>query len=56
MKKKDLTQELICISKFDPLFDSIRNDNEFQAIVQRVENKKAEIRAKIAQLEENGLI
>jgi TolB-like protein len=42
--------------KFDPLFDNLRNDEEFKEIVRRVNDKAAEIRAEIREMEEKGEI
>lgn len=42
--------------KYDPLFDNLRNDEEFKEIVKRANDKAAEIRAKINRLEERGEI
>ena len=37
-----------------PVFDNLKNDPEFLGIYQRVQKEKAEIRAKIQELEEKG--
>ena len=42
--------------KFDPLFDNLRNDKEFKEIVKRVNDKAAEIREEIREMEEKGEI
>jgi TolB-like protein/Flp pilus assembly protein TadD len=42
--------------KVDPLFDNLRNDEEFKEIVKRANDKAAEIRAKIKEIEENGAL
>jgi TolB-like protein/Flp pilus assembly protein TadD len=42
--------------KVDPLFDNLRNDEEFKEIVKRANDKAAEIRAKIKKMEEKGEI
>jgi hypothetical protein len=41
--------------KVDPLFDNLRNDEEFKEIVKRANDKAAEIRARINQMEEQGV-
>ena len=40
--------------KFDPLFDNLRNEDEFKEIVKRANDKAAEARAEINRLEEQG--
>jgi tetratricopeptide (TPR) repeat protein len=40
--------------KVDPLFDNLRNDEEFKEIVKRANNKAASTRARISQMEEQG--
>ncbi len=40
--------------KFDPLMDNLRNDDEFKEIVIRANDKAAEYRARINELEEEG--
>ena len=42
--------------KVDPLFDNLRNDQEFKEIVKRANDKAAEIRAKIKEMEEKGAL
>ena len=42
--------------KIDPMFDNLRNEEEFTEIVNRVNEKKAEIRARISQMEEQDLL
>jgi TolB-like protein/Flp pilus assembly protein TadD len=42
--------------KVDPLFDNLRNDEEFKEIVKRANDKAAEIRAEIREMEERGEI
>jgi TolB-like protein/Flp pilus assembly protein TadD len=42
--------------KVDPLFDNLRNDEEFKEIVKRANEKAAEIRARINQMEEQGML
>jgi tetratricopeptide (TPR) repeat protein len=41
--------------KVDPLFDNLRNDEEFKEIVKRANEKAAEIRARISQMDEQGM-
>ena len=40
--------------KFDPLFDNLRNDEEFKEIVKRANDKADEMRARIDEMEERG--
>ena len=40
----------------DPFFESLRDDPEFKAIVKRVQEEKAAIRAQIREMEERGEI
>ena len=40
----------------DPLFDNLRNDDEFKEIEQRANDKAAEIRVEINKLEEQGIL
>jgi len=42
--------------KIDPLFDNLRDDEEFKEIVKRANEEKAEIRARINHMEEQGLL
>jgi TolB-like protein/Flp pilus assembly protein TadD len=42
--------------KVDPLFDNLRNDEEFKEIVKRANDEAARIRAKISQMEEQGML
>ena len=42
--------------KIDPLFDNLRNDDEFKAIVKKANEKAAENRAKINELEKQGVL
>jgi Spy/CpxP family protein refolding chaperone len=38
------------------LFDNLRNDEEFKEIVKRANDEAARIRAKINQMEEQGML
>jgi len=42
--------------KVDPLFDNLRDDEEFKEIVKRANDEKAEIRIRINRMEEQGLL
>ena len=39
---------------FDPFFESLRDDPDFQAIVKKAQEEKAELRAKVREMEERG--
>ena len=42
--------------KVDPMFDSLRNDEEFKEIVKRANDEIAEIRNRIKMMEKQGLL
>jgi hypothetical protein len=42
--------------KVDPLFDNLRNDEEFKEIVKRANDEAASTRARISQMEEQGML
>ena len=40
----------------DPMFESLRDDPEFKAIVQKAQDEKAALRAQVRQMEADGLL
>jgi len=38
----------------DPLFESLRDDPEFQAIIKQAQEEKAALRAQVREMEERG--
>lgn len=43
-------------SKTYPLFENLRDDPEFKAIVKRAQDEKAALRAQVREMEERGFV
>jgi len=52
MEKERFRGSFVWFIQVDPLFESLWNDEEFNAIVQRQDRKYADIRAEIDKLEQ----
>jgi TolB-like protein/Tfp pilus assembly protein PilF len=55
-EQKNLECWMIWWMQFDPRFETMREDAEFKAIIQRQENRYTEIRAEIDDLERAGML
>jgi len=56
MEKKGTIDMFFGNMSVDPYYQSLWEDEEFKAIIQRQEKKFAEIRAEVDRLEEEGLL
>ena len=54
-EKKNLECWMVWWMEYDPRFESIRDEEEFKAIIQRQEDRYAEIRAQVDELEKAGV-